>query len=67
MVSESLVYRIPDPSDRRRILIPLAPAGKVLYKRLRNISAAQGQRLEKQLRQGKVEVLRNLLRELMDS
>lgn len=67
MVSDSLVFRAPDPNDRRRVLILLAPAGKALYKRLRKVSTAQEERLAKQLRQGKAEELRNLLRELIGS
>src|SRR5438552_3800061 len=33
MVADALVYRTPDPSDRRRVLILIAPAGKALYRR----------------------------------
>jgi DNA-binding MarR family transcriptional regulator len=67
MVSDALVFRAPDPDDRRRVLILLAPAGKALYKRLRKVSSAQEQRLAKQLTKGKADELRNLLRELMSS
>ena len=67
MVSDALVFRAPDPDDRRRVLILLAPAGKALYKRLRKVSSAQEQRLAKQLSKGKADELRNLLRELMSS
>jgi DNA-binding MarR family transcriptional regulator len=67
MVSEQLVLRSPDASDRRRVLILLAPAGKALYKRLRKVSSAQEQRLAKHLQEGKAEELRALLRELMES
>jgi DNA-binding MarR family transcriptional regulator len=67
MVSEGLVYRAPDPDDRRRVLILTAPAGKALYKRLRGISSAQEQRIVEQLRSGKAAELKNLLRELMSA
>jgi MarR family transcriptional regulator, organic hydroperoxide resistance regulator len=66
MVSEALVFRLPDASDRRRVLIGLAPDGKTLYKRLRNVSAAEEQRIVKQLRPEKAEELRALLRELIE-
>ncbi len=65
MVSESLVFRSPDPEDRRRVLIIAADAGKALYKRLRKVSTAQEERLSKQLSQAKADELRNLLRELI--
>jgi len=65
MVSDVLVYRTPDPTDRRRVLILLAPAGEVLQKKLRKVSIAQEERLAKQLQQGKAEQLRNLLRDLI--
>jgi MarR family transcriptional regulator, organic hydroperoxide resistance regulator len=66
MVSDSLVFRSPDPADRRRVLILLAPAGKALFKRLRKVSSAQEQRLAKQLSERKAEELRALLRELIE-
>jgi DNA-binding MarR family transcriptional regulator len=66
MVSDALVFRAPDPSDRRRVLILLAPAGKALYKRLRKVSTAQEERLAKQVRRGKMDELRALLRELIE-
>lgn len=65
MVSESLVFRSPDPNDRRRVLILLAPAGKVLCKRLRRVSREQEERLVRQLPRDKANELRNLLRELI--
>jgi DNA-binding MarR family transcriptional regulator len=65
MISDALVFRAPDPDDRRRVLILLAPAGKALQKRLRKVLSAQEERLAKQLRQGKADELRNLLRGLV--
>lgn len=65
MVSDSLVFRSPDPNDRRRVLILLAPAGKTLCKRLRRVSREQEERLVRQLPRDKANELRNLLRELI--
>lgn len=65
MVADSLVYRSPDPGDRRRVLILMAPAGKALFKRLRGVSSAQEQRLVELLESDGAAELRNLLRELI--
>jgi MarR family transcriptional regulator, organic hydroperoxide resistance regulator len=65
MVSESLVFRSPDPDDRRRVLILLAPAGKALCKRLRRVSLEQEERLVRQLPRDKAKELRDLLRDLI--
>lgn len=65
MVTEGLVYRAPDPNDRRRVLVLTAPGGKALYKRLRGVSAAQEQRIVERLESDKASELRELLRELM--
>jgi MarR family transcriptional regulator, organic hydroperoxide resistance regulator len=65
MVSDSLVFRSPDKHDRRRVLIVLARAGKVLCKRLQRVSRAQEERLVRQLPRDKATELRVLLRGLM--
>lgn len=65
MVAEGLVYRAPDPNDRRRVLILTAPGGKALFKRLRGVSSAQEQRLTELLDSDRAAELRNLLRELI--
>lgn len=65
MVAEGLVYRAPDPNDRRRVLILMAPGGKALFKRLRGVSTAQEQRLTELLDSDRAAELRNLLRELI--
>ncbi|HWJ76117.1 MAG TPA: MarR family transcriptional regulator [Kaistia sp.] len=65
MVSEGLVYRAPDPNDRRRVLIVTAPGGKALFKRLRGVSTAQEQRIVELLESERAAELRNLLRELL--
>lgn len=65
MVAEGLVYRAPDPNDRRRVLILTAPGGKALFKRLRGVSTAQEQRIVDLLESDKAAALRDLLRELI--
>ena len=65
MVAEGLVYRAPDPGDRRRVLILMAPAGKTLFKRLRGVSTAQEQRIVDLLEGEKAAALRSLLKELI--
>lgn len=65
MVAEGLVYRAPDPNDRRRVLILTAPGGKALFKRLRGVSTAQEQRIVELLEGDKAAALRSLLKELI--
>lgn len=65
MTSEGLVYRMPDPADRRRVLIMTAPAGKALFKSLRSAASAQEKRILDVLRSEKAAELRNMLRELL--
>lgn len=65
MVADGLVYRAPDPNDRRRVLILTAPGGKTLFKRLRGVSGAQEQRIVDLLESDKATALRDLLRELI--
>jgi DNA-binding MarR family transcriptional regulator len=65
MTTEGLVYRAPDPNDRRRVMVLTAPGGKTLFKRLRGVSTAQEQRIVEMLESDKAAELRSLLRELL--
>jgi MarR family transcriptional regulator, organic hydroperoxide resistance regulator len=65
MVAEGLVYRAPDPHDRRRVLILTATGGKALFKRLRGVSTAQEQRIVDMLQSDKASELKSLLRAMM--
>jgi MarR family transcriptional regulator, organic hydroperoxide resistance regulator len=65
MTSEGFVYRMPDPVDRRRVLIMTAPAGKAFYKSLRGAATAQEKRIRDVLQSEKAAELRNMLRELL--
>jgi DNA-binding MarR family transcriptional regulator len=65
MVGDGLVYRAPDPNDRRRVLILMAPAGKALFNRLRGVSSAQEQRIVELLQADNAAELKKLLRSLV--
>jgi DNA-binding MarR family transcriptional regulator len=65
MIADGLVYRGPDPNDRRRVLIMTAAGGKTLFKRLRGVSSAQEQRIVEVLESKGAADLRTLLRELI--
>jgi DNA-binding MarR family transcriptional regulator len=65
MTTEGLVYRAPDPGDRRRVLVLMTPEGKALFKRLRGVSQSQERRIAETLEAQKAAELKNLLRELL--
>ena len=65
MTTEGLVYRTPDPQDRRRVLVVATLEGKALFKRLRGATQAQERRLADRLESSKAAELKNLLRELL--
>lgn len=66
MVADQLVFRAPDPADRRRVRIVTAPAGRVLYRRLSGVSQAQERRIAELLDGEQAKALRTLLLELGD-
>jgi DNA-binding MarR family transcriptional regulator len=65
MATEGLVYRAPDPNDRRRVLILTTADGKALFKRVRGVSSAQERRIVEVLESEKAAELKSLLRELL--
>lgn len=65
MTMEGLVYRAPDPNDRRRVMVLTAPGGKALFKRLQGVSTAQEQRIVDLLESDRAAALKSLLRELL--
>jgi DNA-binding MarR family transcriptional regulator len=65
MVSDGLVFRTPSPTDRRLVVVNLAPDGKALHKRVGGVMADQETRLAKQLAGEKAEELRALLRQIL--
>jgi DNA-binding MarR family transcriptional regulator len=65
MVVEALVFRAPDPEDRRKVLICLASKGKALYERLKILHDAQQRKLVSRLSEKKADQLGGILRSLM--
>jgi DNA-binding MarR family transcriptional regulator len=65
MANEGLVYRAPDPNDRRRVLVLTTEAGKALFKRLRGVSRAQEKQIAEMLEAEKAVELKSLLRGLL--
>ncbi len=65
MVAESLVYRAPDPHDRRRVLIYVTHRGRALHRRLSGIARQQQKRLLERLDGAGADQLKDLLRNLM--
>lgn len=66
MAAEGLVSRLPDADDRRRVLIVLAPAGKVVLRRLTRITTSQEARITKRVPKAKLGELRVLLRSIAE-
>jgi DNA-binding MarR family transcriptional regulator len=66
MVVEALVFRAPDPNDRRKVLICMASKGKALYERLKILHDAQQQSLVSRLSERKADQLADILRGLMN-
>jgi DNA-binding MarR family transcriptional regulator len=66
MVVEALVFRAPDPNDRRKVLICMASKGKALYERLKILHDAQQHNLVSRLSERKADQLADILRGLMN-
>lgn len=65
MVSSALVYRAPEPKDRRKVLIFLANKGKTLHVRLAGLVEAPDNGLIGRLDNTEAEVLTSLLTQMM--
>lgn len=64
MVADALVYRAPDPKDRRKVLIFIASKGKALHNRHRKTLDEQQKRLVKRLSESKVTEFTALLKNI---
>ena len=67
MVAEALVYRAPDPHDRRKVLIFLAAKGRALWERLTPVVGEQQRQIFSELKGDKAEELKRLLLSLKTS
>ncbi len=67
MVAQSLVYRAPDPNDRRRVLVFPTRRGAAVWRRVRDIASAQQQRIMGRLKPADAQKLTALLRDLVPS
>ena len=66
MVADGLVLRLLDAQDRRRVLIGLAPAGKIALRRVSRITTSQEARIKRRMPESQLVELRSLLRSLVD-
>jgi DNA-binding MarR family transcriptional regulator len=67
MVSDALVYRIQDPTDRRKVLMFVSDRGKVLCKRLNSLAVSQEQHILENYGDKSTSELKRLLESLIDS
>jgi DNA-binding MarR family transcriptional regulator len=67
MMAEALVYRAPDPHDRRKVLIFLATKGRALCDRLAPVVGEQQRQIFADLEDDKAEELKRLLLSLKTS
>lgn len=65
MVAQSLVNRVPDPTDRRRILIFASRRGQALHRRIQGIATAQQKRILGRLKPADATRLAALLRDVV--
>lgn len=67
MVSDALVYRVQDPSDRRRVLMHLSDRGKTLAKRLTSLAQRQEDHIIQSYGDKSTSELKRLLESLIGS
>ncbi len=67
MVSDSLVYRISDPNDRRKVLIFSSDRGKALSRRLNSLAASQEAHIVDSYGDKATTQLKRLLENLIES
>jgi MarR family transcriptional regulator, organic hydroperoxide resistance regulator len=67
MVSDALVYRVQDPTDRRKVLMFVSDRGKALCKRLNSLAVRQEEHILESYGDKPTNELKRLLGSLIDS
>jgi MarR family transcriptional regulator, organic hydroperoxide resistance regulator len=67
MVSEALVYRVQDPTDRRKVLMYSSDRGKALTQRLNSLAMSQEAHIVENYGNKSTNELKRLLESLIDS
>ena len=67
MVSDTLVYRVQDPNDRRKVLMFISDRGKVLSKKLNSLAVDQEEHILESYGDKPTSELKRLLESLIDS
>lgn len=67
MVSDSLVYRVQDPADRRKVLMFMSDRGKALAKRLNSLARSQEDHIARSYGDKPTNELKRLLESLIES
>ena len=67
MVSDTLVYRVQDPNDRRKVLMFISDRGKVLCKKLNSLAVDQEEHILESYGDKSTSELKRLLESLIDS
>jgi MarR family transcriptional regulator, organic hydroperoxide resistance regulator len=67
MVSDTLVYRVQDPTDRRKVLMFISDRGKVLCRKLNSLAADQEEHILESYGDKSTSELKRLLENLIDS
>jgi MarR family transcriptional regulator, organic hydroperoxide resistance regulator len=67
MISDALVYRLQDPTDRRKVLMFVSDRGKALCKRLNSLAVSQEEYILENYGNKPTNELKRLLESLIDS
>lgn len=64
MVAETLVFRMADPKDRRKVNVALSPAGVAMCRRLHDVTRAHEQHVSRLISPEGIEGMKRMLSEM---